>query len=110
MTLVSASKDDLFVHLEHLVNHLHLVLLRHLLDLVEVPLVVISSFSTALAFAIMVLLVELATFFALMLDLSLEVLHLLHDLRGNNHLPDAHESGQDKENDCFSERAAHPPF
>lgn len=90
MTLVFASKDDLLVHLEHLVNHFHLVLLRHLLDLVEVPLVVISSFSNVLAFAAMVFLVEFAIFFALVIDFSLEALHLLHDLRAVDHLPDAH--------------------
>ena len=56
----------------------------------------------------MVLFIELAL--RVVSNFLLVALHLMHDLGAKDESPDAHEGGQDKENDRFFERAAHPPF
>ena len=100
MTRVFASKDNLLVQLEHLVDHLDLVLLRHLLDLVEGPLAV---FFLVVEFIVttVVLLVELALLVGFVF--FLEALHLMHHFDVKGELKDAHDGGEEKEHDCFFE-------
>ena len=121
MALVASAKYDRHLPVDQVIDHLILLLGRHLLDLIEGPLKVIlitakSVLSTAMVLSVAtssavftVLAVVLLAEFALFFELAAEALKLFHELLVEEQLPDAERRCQHDENNRLFERAAHEP-
>ena len=121
MALVASAKNDRHLPVDQVVDHLILLLRRHLLDLIEGPLKVIlitakSVLSTAMVLSVTtssavftVLAVVLLAKFTLFFELAAEALKLFHELLVEEQLPGAEQRCQHDENNRLLERAAHEP-